>query len=176
MYDSLAALTLVAALTVSACGNLTGSGPHALPESDGLLQTDRTTYEARLVTDGPARVVVEIPYALANTTADTLYLIGCRRPPQPAVQKYVNEAWTTVYTPVELMCLSPPWKVAPGTVRHDTLRMEGALPDQNAAPTFDAAEIEGTYRLVRGIYRDSTGAKPLPEDRRTSNAFVLTTQ
>ncbi len=173
-YRSLArwSLFLACLLIGAACSRLVDSDSPA-DEAGGLLKTDRATYKATLVTDEPAHVAVDIPYALTNATQDTLYLIGCHRPPQPVLQKYADGSWTTVYAPVELMCLSPPWPVAPGAVRLDTLRVRGFLPGQNAGPVFEAAEVEGTYRLVRPVYRDPAGAELLPEAQRVSNSFAL---
>lgn len=184
MDDRLAFFALLAACMLAACSSPSAPGldPDVGPEetgksgaTDGLLHTDRTEYEAERVADeSRTYVALDVSYALANTTSDPVFLIGCQHPPAPVLQKRVEGEWQTAYAPVELLCLSPPWTVAPGSVRRDTLRAEAHLPGQNIAPAFEADEIDGMYRLVQpSLYYDADGEKPLPLRRRVSNTFTL---
>lgn len=167
-------------LAVGACSTVDSEPPASTP--GGFLETSRARYDAVLRTDGYARWVVDVPYVTRNTTADTLVLIGCNTPPQPILEKRVEGAWRTAYDPVRRGCLSPPWTLAPGETRRDTLHVSAALPGQNWAPVFNADEIEGTYRLNREIHR-KTGTKTadalipptelLSPEKRVSNPFEL---
>lgn len=186
MTDRPAFFALLIACLLAACSSPsapglspdqdTPPGESAKGNADTLLRTDQTAYEAELVTESRARVVVDVPYTLANTTAAPIYLIGCKRPPAPVLQRRVEGEWETAYAPVELGCLSPPWTVEPDAVRHDTLRMEAHLPGQNIAPTFEVDEIEGVYRLVQSIYHDVEGEELLPLRQCVSNSFTLETR
>ena len=169
--------TLLLALVLPAC-SLLDSGEGFVSEPGGLLQTDRTSYDARLLLDDRPRVVLEIPYQTRNPTSGSLYLIGCFVPSPPVLEKRVDGAWRTAYGAVVFMCLSPPVEIGPGEVRHDTLRVVGYLPGQNVAPTFDT-EIAGTYRLRREIYAGLTDASSLEGgallslNQRISNTFEV---
>jgi hypothetical protein len=147
--------------------------------NESLRQTDQAHYAARLVTGDFDRVVLNVPYRTRNSTEDTLYLTGCRIPDLPVLEKHVSGSWQTAYDPGKLLCWSPPWVLAPGDVRWDTLRVEGWLPGQNIYPHF-RTEITGTYRLKRLIYSslEADEKYPLGEDTidvglRVSNTFEV---
>ena len=156
----------------TAC-TLVGPGEEGM---DAPIQTDHTLYEAVLRHDGLSRVEVSIPMAFRNITDEVVYLIGCRTPSQPVLEKHVGGEWVAAWVPIERLCLSPPWHVAPGATFRDTLRVTGFLPGHNAAPTFDT-EIDGTYRLVRAIWSvpepDAKAQGLLPLPYRVSNTFEI---
>lgn len=165
------------AFALSAC-SLLGADPAPLFEPGGLLQTDRTRYDAKLLTDGRARVVFDVPFIARNPTDEPLYLIGCHRPPPPLLEKLVDGEWEVAYGAVVPLCLSPPFEIPPGGERRDTLRVVGFLPGQNTMPTFDTA-VEGTYRLRWEIYAGQTdedfpvGGDLLPLEQQVSNTFEV---
>jgi hypothetical protein len=145
------------------------------PYTDAPIQTDRTHYEAqRIEGSGPSGVQMTIPMTFRNMTAKTVYFVGCRRPPMPILQKRVLGTWVTAWGGIELLCLSPPWEVAPGATRQDTLRLSGFWPGQNAGPEF-LTDVPGRYRLLRAVHKAPDPLSPLiPEAARISNEFELT--
>jgi hypothetical protein len=177
-WSGLAVLFGIGLLLTSSCSLLQSDGTDA-NSSAKLLETSQSRYEARLLTEeGDTRVVFDVPYRTRNTTADTLYLIGCNTPPPPVLEKRVDGSWQTAYAPVVLLCLSPPWALPPGAVREDTLHVVARLSGEDVAPTFET-DVPGTYRLQRQIYsrltdeRPPTGEALVPLERRISNTFVV---
>jgi hypothetical protein len=159
------ALTLL--LSLSACslvGDEADDDP-ALP-----FRTDRTTYEAQLSGSEVVRVEFTIATAYTNVRHDTVYLLGCNRPSLPVLQKDTGDAWARAYSAPEDLCLSPPWRIAPGTTYRDTLHVHGYR--SGGDPRFHT-EVDGTYRLTRSIYADPDGATLLPAGQRTSNTFEV---
>lgn len=159
---------------------LCGNGCTVVEPDDDILattaiQTDRTHYTVQPYASGErSGVQVTIPMTFRNVTTDTVYFVGCRRPPMPTLQKRSGGTWITAWGGVELLCLSPPWEVAPGATFQDTLRLSGYWPGQHAGPVFQT-DVPGRYRLVRAVYQAADPLAPLlPEEARTSNEFVLT--
>lgn len=146
----------------------------------GLLQTDSEIYEAEILQNGQQGVRFDIPYTITNTTGETIYMIGCRRPAAPVLQKKTDEEWVSAYSPVELDCLSPPFIVEPGEQRQDTLQVYGVFPGQNTYPEF-LTDVEGVYRLEQRIYSDPQtfensaewNENLLNKDLRISNTFQV---
>ena len=122
-------------------------------EGGGILQTDAELYQAELFQNGRPGIRFDIPYKVTNTTEVAVYMIGCRQPSAPVLQKRSGEEWVTAYSPVEQLCLSPPFIVEPGDQRRDTLQVYGFFPGQNIFPEFQT-DIDGTYRLKKRIYSD----------------------
>ena len=116
-------------------------------------------------------VEITIPVVYRNTTDTYVYLIGCRTPFRPVLEKRVDRKWVSAWVPVEDACLSPPWPIGPGETFRDTVRVFGVRPGYNAAPTFDT-EVPGTYRLVQRLYVDPEGEQALPPIM--SNTFRVT--
>lgn len=149
-------------------------------EEGGFLQTDTTYYQAEIQSGNRDVVRLDIPFTITNAKDEPIYMLGCGRAPAPLLQKNVGGEWVTAYSPVELMCLSPPFIIEPGETFYDTLRVHGALPGQNTEPTFDT-KIKGVYRLVHTFYIDpdsfddlNTRSKNLlPESLRISNTFYV---
>lgn len=149
-------------------------------QDGGFLQTDTTHYQAELQTGSLQVVTFDIPFTITNAKDEPIYMVGCKQAPAPDLQKNVNGEWVTAYSPIHLMCLSPPFIVEPFETFHDTLRVYGALPGQNTAPTFDT-DIDGTYRLVQNLHTDpdsfddleKKSENLLPEALRISNNFVV---
>lgn len=139
------------------------------------FRTDADRYVAVVKEDPYRYVEVEIPMTFVNPMEKTVYLIGCRQPTMPILQKLEEGSWNLAYAPVELQCLSPPVPVRPGEAYRDTFFVHGAFPGQRIVPEF-VTDVEGTYRLVRSIYADPEGEDVLPDSVRTSNTFELTSQ
>ena len=134
-------LTLCA-VTLAAC-SLSSPDKVQAPVATGLVVTDATQYDARLLTGGRDRVVFEVPFEIRNTTSGPLYRLGCGSAPPPTLEKRVGDEWVTAFAPVVNRCLSPPFEIAPGAVIREALQVVGYLPGQSAAPEY-RTEIEGT--------------------------------
>ncbi len=122
-------------------------------EGRGMLQTDAELYQAELFQNGRQGMRFDIPYTVTNTTEIAVYMIGCRQPSAPVLQKRDGEEWVTAFSAVEQHCLSPPFILEPGEQRRDTLQVYGFFPGQNIYPEF-LTDVEGTYRLKKRIYSD----------------------
>lgn len=149
-------------------------------EEGGLLQTNSEIYEAEIFQNGQQGVRFDIPYTVKNTTGEAIYMIGCKRPAAPVLQKKTGEEWVSAYSPVELLCLSPPFILKPGEQYRDTLQVYGVFPGQNTYPEF-LTDVEGTYRLKKRIYSDPEtfenseewSENLLRKDLRISNTFQV---
>jgi hypothetical protein len=115
-----------------------------------------------------------------NRTGSTVYLMKCKTPSQPALEKKIGDKWVFAYAPIQLMCLEEPIRIKPGETYRDVFYME-AFKGKNMAPNFQVKEVAGTYRLVRSFYKtfnpkgDGTGlGELLPLEEGISNEFKLT--
>jgi hypothetical protein len=122
-------------------------------EGGGMLHTDADLYQAEIFHNGRQGIRFDIPYTVTNTTEKAVYMIGCRQPSAPVLQKRTGDEWVAAYSPVEQLCLSPPFILEPGEQRRDTLQVYGFFPGQNIYPEF-LTDVEGTYRLKKRIYSD----------------------
>jgi hypothetical protein len=122
-------------------------------DGGGILHTDTELYQAEIFHNGRQGIRFDIPYTVTNTTEIAVYMIGCRHPAAPVLQKRSGEEWVAAYSPVEQLCLSPPFIVEPGEQHRDTLQVYGFFPGQNIYPEF-LTDVEGTYRLKKRIYSD----------------------
>ncbi|MEM9997053.1 MAG: hypothetical protein AAF809_05080 [Bacteroidota bacterium] len=159
---------------LSACSLSEDSSPF-VSEPGGLLETDRTRYEAQFLRDDRDRIEFDVPFLARNSTDAPLYLMGCY---PPVLEKHVDGAWTAAYDAILQTCLDPPHVIPGGGEWIDTLRVVAFLPGQNASPTFDV-EVEGVYRLRWKIYAGLTdqespvGRDPLPPEQQLSNTFEV---
>lgn len=165
-------------LLLSAVLLLAGCDAHDFERSGALLQTSADRYDAEvLLTGGPDRVEVTIPYTMRSPDGARTVYAGCVNPGPAGLQKRVGGEWVPVYTPVVPQCLSTPFVLKAGETRPDTLRLYAPFPGQNYAPEFEADEVPGTYRLVQEIYAgsdgDGQGRDLLPLEARASNPFEL---
>lgn len=167
-------------LVLTSCTAISTYDPSFSAEKGGLLQTDSEIYEAEIVQNGKHGVRFDIPYTVTNTTGEAIYMIGCMRPAAPVLQKRSGEAWVTAYSPVELLCLSPPFILEPGEQHQDTLKVYGVFPGQSTYPEF-LTDVEGEYRLEKRIYSnpetfENSGEwneNMLNRDLRISNTFQV---
>lgn len=113
----------------------------------------------------------EIPFTYTNRSGRTLALHGCRPPGSPDLEWWNGREWRLAYHRVEMMCLSPPFLVAPGTTLSYTLSLF----------LRDVAQVQvdwlgprqrAEYRLVWGL-RDAASGAAVRLDQRISNTFTL---
>jgi len=142
------------------------------PDSPALV-TDRSAYKATVI-EGD-HITLTIPLTYTNQTTQPLYLIGCRQPSSPIIERQVGNVWIHVYASIELACLSPPWVLNPGEHFQDTLRVRASLDlEDKTFPKF-LPPVTGNYRLVRSVYTQPESYKEylLPKQARISNTFTL---
>ncbi|MCC5905127.1 MAG: hypothetical protein JJU13_02895 [Balneolaceae bacterium] len=167
-------------LILASCTAITTEDLSFTADEGGMLHTDAEIYEAEIFQDDRQGVRFNIPYTVTNTSEKAVYMIGCRQPSAPVLQKSTGEEWVSAFSPVEQLCLSPPFILEPGEQRGDTLQVYGFFPGQNTYPEF-LTDIEGTYRLKKRIYSDpKTFDDPggwnnhiLDQDLRISNTFQV---
>jgi hypothetical protein len=95
------------------------------------------------------------------------------------MEKLVEGAWETVWSPLIPACLSPPITIAGGATYRVDLGIFGAVPGTNVAPQFTTTDLSGTFRLVWHSlvydYQDHLPfGEPVPQESAMSNAFGLT--
>jgi hypothetical protein len=175
------AVMLLALLLTAACSSLdnlgpddrgefgTGSGTHA-------LTTDSASY---LLTPDWVGLKTTIGIRFENRSDRTMYIVNCRGGLAPVLQKRVSGQWVEYWSPVVLMCLSPPIVIEPGAHIERSLPIWGALPGNNAAPEWRSPDVPGTYRMVLGSVvwnysdRGQSFGDPVPLELRVSNEFTL---
>ena len=131
--------------------------------------------------DGRITLTTTIPFRFRNPLPDTVYVVNCSRGLATSLERLEAGEWQHYWSPIMLMCLSPPIVIPPGATYRDSARIVGVLPGHNAGPEFGSAEPEGTYRLRWGNlvlhYHDAEPGRgfgdPVPEELTVSNAFRL---
>ncbi len=165
-------------LLIVLTGSMAGCADLVAPTRDtrAPVQTDTTSY--LLVRDWVGWKT-DIRVTWRNLSADTLYLVNCNGGTGLKLQKETGSSWSTFWTPVMLLCLSPPLRIAPGAIFADTVHIWGAEPGHNAAPEFPSRQVEGVFRLVwtEVVYhytdRGSNFGDAVPLEFRYSNSFRL---
>ena len=172
---------LCVALLVVAC-----SGSQTAPDeaSAGHLVVLQAEHDVR-VDDFFYRA--EIPFRYTNATGRTLVITGCKPPRPPLLEWWNGVEWRAAFDHIELLCLSPPFVIAPGTVIVDTLRLMVARDSitptgRRIGPHWEASRGVGEYRLVWSLQdpapRDASdpylGGPGRPLAERVSNTFRLT--
>ena len=145
------------------------------------IQTDKTRYKVLRTSDPLPAIELTIAMTYTNTTGDTVYLVGCHRPPKPVLEKYERGRWVTAFQQVEGACLSPPWAIAPDSSYRDTLQVRGYAPEGDQGPFFRVS-VPGRYRLVMEVYRYYSeeenyqswlASATMPLEDRVSNVFRI---
>jgi hypothetical protein len=129
----------------------------------------------------------EIPFRYTNWTSDTLVLTGCHPPSEPHLEWWDGEEWRSAFDRIELLCLSSPFAIPPGTIIDDTVRVNvsrdptgpGGRP---IGPHWKASHGVGEYRLMWPLqkqaspaeHQEGLGGAPRPVAERVSNVFRLT--
>jgi hypothetical protein len=167
-----AALLLAGAMLLSACAAVDLAGPLSARAGDApWLRTDREAYDVRM--EGGVRAVdFELTYE--NPLDAAVAVESCHSPRRPLLEKQVGNEWVYAFSPVELMCITPPLIIgARATYR---FRYAVRIDDWDLARW--PGSIDGTYRLVWGVARrdgrsDSATGPLLPLTYRVSGSFTL---
>lgn len=171
-YGMLCATVLLVS-TSAGCGQ----GPLSVErDPDAPVQTVGTRYQ---VHESGGATTVKIPYTYSNLNEDTVYIVNCGGIVLPTLQKRQGTSWVQAWSGVTPLCLSAPITIPPGATFVDTLHVRGWPRGGNAYPQFEAAEVEGIYRLLMnsvvlhyGEDRQHFG-DTLTIAQRVSNDFVL---
>lgn len=162
------AVTLLFMSITVACGDTDLLGLHHSAVGEGGVETDSTTYHVT-TTDAWHAVTIEVSFT--NPTREEVRIPSCHGAYPPTVEKLGPGGWVTVYSPVVLLCLEPPVRIAPGATFTMSYTINaGRLP--NTFPRLEVDEIAGTYRLNWHALHTKSGSA-LPESYRTSNPFQL---
>lgn len=172
----------VAAFTLTLACN-TGPGSSKPPDLKSLsrdaslsIQTDELSYNLR---SGEWLWETTIAYTFTNPTSDSVYVVGCRGPNSPYLERLEDGAWVFGWSALVLDCLDlPPFAIGPHGRYSDTLRVAAAFPDVNAGPKFAFDPPDGVYRLVWKPRSSFDEHEPdfgplLPLEQRISNPFTL---
>lgn len=151
--------------------------PLALERDAGpLLQTDALEYRLERSSIG---VEATIRYTFTNATGGAVHLANCRGDVSPNLERLEGSEWVTGWSPVRLLCASPPVVIEPGAEYRDSVHVIAAPFGSHAHPQFTTGNATGVYRLVwfqAAGGSDIDGApfgEPLALKDRISNAFVL---
>jgi hypothetical protein len=159
--------TIIAA---TACSSSTA------PIDDGLadFQTDSASYTLGMNSDGYTGT---IGVTYTNKTTLTASFENCGGSTDYQLQKLTNGEWKSVWSPINLLCLSAPILVPPGQQHQTKIVIFGGFPGTNTGPTFSITDISGTYRAmwteVTAVQNASSSGAPLPIEHRVSNEFTL---
>ena len=158
------AVPLLLMCTLAACGiDLLGSS--AIERG---VETDSTSYHV-LTTDSRHEVTIGVSFR--NPTFNEVHIPGCVGPYPPVLEKRGQDGWVIAYSPIVLLCLGTPVRVAPGAAYSMAYRVIGAR-QPRTYPRFEVDEIAGTYRLNWRALRTESGSR-LPSADRTSRPFQL---
>jgi hypothetical protein len=166
------------ALLGAACSATTSSpsisdaGRDSVPD----FQTDSLAYTLRATSTGYEG---RIGARFTNKTDGTAYFVNCQGGTGVELQKLIDGAWKSVWSPVLLLCLSPPIVVASGGKQDLAISVFGGFPGCHCAPQFSITDIPGVYRAVWTGAVSSYQTQglpfgaPLPEEHRISNRFTI---
>lgn len=185
-YRASCAFLLVSLALITACDSTTtppriedpiqpDSITPLVRDTSALIQTSELRYE--IVPNSMGRGA-DIPFVYRNTLSDTLYIVNCRGEVKPFVDRLVDGEWKPAWSPVYLLCLSEPIKIAPGASYSDVLLFGGAPAGSNIIPQLPAGDLNGTYRLRLSsvVFHNpprSAGGDSVEYRFRISNAFSL---
>lgn len=158
-------LTLTVALLLPACDD-DPTGP-----ASPAIQTDRAAYTLEPAGEG---WTAEIPYVFVNRTGRDVFVSHCGGIYSTRLDRWEGGEWVEAWSPSLPLCLGVPQRIEPGEAVPDTLFYVERATD----PTVDAADLQGTYRLVWvGIHFGDPLAGgwigAVPVAYRSSNAFEL---
>jgi hypothetical protein len=148
-------------------------------DENAQFQTDSLAYTLGTASIGYVGV---IGVTFVNRTGATVYFVNCGGATGLSLEKRVDGQWVNVWSPVMLLCLSPPIIVAAGATYRTQISIFGGYPDGNTYPRFSVADIAGEYRAVwysvLRTYQESSSSfgEQLPLDARISNRFSIAVQ
>ncbi len=172
-----AALPLLVAVSTGACAR--SPAPPEVPARDAgaPVQTDSLHYYLAQTGPGPARFWLTFTYA--NTSSDTVYHVACWGGLLPALERREGGRWVGIRAAATYPCVNLV-TIPPHGLRRDSLAVcRPTSPTQSSCQPWQLEGIDGTYRLkldaVRLHYDVRAGGDTLPEARRISNLFLITT-
>lgn len=170
-------LAFAAVLTLTtSCGDaMVDPGP---PDTAALFQTDSATYT--FVTNAVA-TQGRILTTLTNRSGRAMYFVNCNRGTGLSIQRLDGARWTHFWSPVQLLCLSPPIIVQNGGTQAFDIRVFAGNAGNNVFPRFERPLVTGVYRVMwnEAYFNDPNrqngrpSSDPVPEALRVSNSFVI---
>jgi hypothetical protein len=154
----------------AACDSTTApmSGEPVLTNASAYsLGFDGDTYRAR------------IGYTFTNVTDAPAFVPNCNGAFDMSLERRTAAGWEEVWHPDLPECLSAPLVIDPGDELEDVIDLRIGAPGSGTFPQFDAADPDGTYRIVLIDVLSSYdgGTFPfgprLPLEARVSNQFEL---
>lgn len=151
------------------------------PESAGsaaLFQTDSATYTfvtSAVATEG------RILTTLTNRSGRAMYFLNCSGRTSVSIQRLDGTQWTHFWSPVQLLCFSPPIIVQNGGTQAFDIRVFAGNAGSNVFPKFERPLGTGVYRVIwNEVYFNDQDRQnglpwsdPVPESLRVSNRFVI---
>ena len=170
MCRTVAVLAVVAACA-GACSDATAPAEPTTPD----FRTDSASYT---LSAGPIAYQGTILVSYTNHTGAAVSFANCNGLTDVELEKLVNGAWVSVWSPVLPLCMSAPITVAPNATWRTSVNVSSAYPEVNAGPKFSITDIPGTYRAVwtEAMVGGTGTGDPLPEEHRVSNAFTLSVE
>lgn len=149
-----------------------GSPVEVFWDGEPLLRTEGLEFQL-IHTSG--RIEVSIPYSYTNRTGSKVLLANCHGDVSPSLEMKRGEDWVTAWTPIHLLCLSPPIQIKQGAEYRDTLLVYAHPFGSNVHPQFDFEDIEGIYRLRWNTpyWEKNSKTQSLPLEFRISNEIFL---
>lgn len=170
----------VVACLIAACGSSSPAGLGVqLREQGEPVLTAQDTYvaergELQVGEETVWYVEVAVDFTYKNPADQPVFLPQCERPLQPRLEKLVDGDWRIAYQPIELACWGPPLELAAGEEYASIAHIRGYDPQSGYLPAWEAAEVDGEYRLVWMILTEPhPDAPPLPLEQRVSNTFQI---
>lgn len=170
-------LAFAALLTLTtACGDAIVEP--GLSDTAALFQTDSTSYTfvtSAVATQG------RISTTLTNRTGRAMYFVNCNGGTSLSIQRLDGAQWKHFWSPVQLLCLSPPIVVQNGSTQAFDIRVFAGSAGSNVFPKFERPLVTGVYRVMWNDayfnYQDRQNgvpwSDPVPEALRVSNSFVI---
>jgi hypothetical protein len=135
---------------------------------DHLIQTRATKYTLEPQEGGWG---VEIPYRFTNRTGETVYLANCWGVLHVRLERQMDGAWQTAWSPPIFQCDSPRIGIGPELLFQRTLHVTNP-PLAGDTASQAQSDPSGTYRIVWDeVY--FSNREPVPLEMRVSNAFRL---
>jgi hypothetical protein len=171
---------LLGALLAAGCSSLADPvGPlPSLMAGDTFLSTGAAVYDLRA--EGALRAVdFELTYR--NPLTSPVAVPACHTPVRPMLQKLVDGEWVHAFSPVELLCITPPLVIGADSKHTFRYRLRADAYDLERWPRAADGTSDGTYRLHWWVARyDRRAANglgtPLPLEYVVSNPFQLRTE
>ena len=123
--------------------------PTEVADSTALL-TDGTSFRLeREESRGHVWYRVQIPYSFTNRTGSTVYIPNCNGGFSLSLQMQEAGEWVHAWSPVILLCLSPPIVIEPDEVYQTTVDVVGCTSGGSCSPRLILPPTASTpYRIV----------------------------